>query len=97
MPGEGLGIVPRRTRDGMRSGLSESRVLPIVLRPMFPLALVRVAALHVPPGSRDEFVEFIHGHGIRRHGKRTADGSLSAHYEHTIVITNAEPILLTAA
>jgi methionyl aminopeptidase len=28
---------------------------------------------------------------------RTADGSLSAHYEHTIVVTNREPILLTAA
>ncbi|MGB7281395.1 MAG: type I methionyl aminopeptidase [Candidatus Acidiferrum sp.] len=26
---------------------------------------------------------------------RTADGSLSAHYEHTIVITRREPILLT--
>jgi methionyl aminopeptidase len=28
---------------------------------------------------------------------RTADGSLSAHYEHTIVITRGQPILLTAA
>lgn len=28
---------------------------------------------------------------------RTTDGSLSAHYEHTIVITHGEPILLTAA
>jgi len=28
---------------------------------------------------------------------RTADGSLSAHYEHTIVVTKHEPILLTAA
>jgi methionyl aminopeptidase len=28
---------------------------------------------------------------------RTADHSLSAHYEHTIVITKREPILLTAA
>ncbi len=28
---------------------------------------------------------------------RTADGSLSAHHEHTIVITKSEPILLTAA
>jgi methionyl aminopeptidase len=28
---------------------------------------------------------------------RTADRSLSAHYEHTIVITRGEPILLTAA
>lgn len=28
---------------------------------------------------------------------RTADGSLSAHHEHTIVITKGEPILLTAA
>jgi methionyl aminopeptidase len=27
---------------------------------------------------------------------RTADGTLSAHYEHTIVITKGEPILLTA-
>lgn len=28
---------------------------------------------------------------------RTADGSLSAHYEHTLVITKGDPILLTAA
>jgi methionyl aminopeptidase len=28
---------------------------------------------------------------------RTADSSLSAHHEHTIVITRREPILLTAA
>jgi methionyl aminopeptidase len=28
---------------------------------------------------------------------KTADGCLSAHYEHTLVITEAEPILLTAA
>jgi len=28
---------------------------------------------------------------------RTADGRPSAHYEHTLVITKAEPILLTAA
>jgi methionyl aminopeptidase len=28
---------------------------------------------------------------------RTADGSLSAHYEHTLVVTKNEPILLTAA
>jgi methionyl aminopeptidase len=26
----------------------------------------------------------------------TSDGSLSAHYEHTIVITNDQPLLLTA-
>jgi len=28
---------------------------------------------------------------------RTADGRPSAHYEHTLVITKGEPILLTAA
>jgi methionyl aminopeptidase len=28
---------------------------------------------------------------------RTEDGSLSAHYEHTIVITREAPIVLTAA
>lgn len=28
---------------------------------------------------------------------KTADGSLSAHYEHTIVITDGEPMVLTAA
>lgn len=28
---------------------------------------------------------------------KTADGGLSAHYEHTLVITESEPILLTAA
>ena len=36
---------------------------------------------------------------VRNNVKRcgTADGSLSAHYEHTIVITDGEPVLLTAA
>jgi methionyl aminopeptidase len=28
---------------------------------------------------------------------KTADGGLSAHYEHTLVITDGAPILLTAA
>ena len=28
---------------------------------------------------------------------KTADGSLSAHFEHTIVITDGAPMLLTAA
>ena len=28
---------------------------------------------------------------------RTGDGSLTAHYEHTVVVTRGEPILLTAA
>lgn len=28
---------------------------------------------------------------------RTRDGSLSAHYEHTLVITNGDPLILTAA
>jgi len=28
---------------------------------------------------------------------KTKDGSLSAHHEHTIVITDADPVLLTAA
>jgi methionyl aminopeptidase len=28
---------------------------------------------------------------------RTSDGSLSAHYEHTVVITKGQPLLLTAA
>jgi methionyl aminopeptidase len=28
---------------------------------------------------------------------RTADGSLSAHYEHTVVVTKGAPVLLTAA
>src|SRR5258706_13793843 len=58
----------------MRPGLREPRVLPTVHRPMFPLTVIRVAALHVPPGRRDELLVFIHGDGIRRHRKRTADG-----------------------
>jgi methionyl aminopeptidase len=28
---------------------------------------------------------------------RTADGSLAAHYEHTVLVTKHQPILLTAA
>jgi methionyl aminopeptidase len=28
---------------------------------------------------------------------RTADGSMAAHYEDTVVITRGEPLLLTAA
>jgi methionyl aminopeptidase len=40
------------------------------------------------------------GQGVLERDKwtiRTADRSLSAHYEHTVVITRHEPILLTAA
>ena len=40
------------------------------------------------------------GRGILQRDRwtvRTADGSLSAHYEHTVVITKGTPILLTAA
>jgi methionyl aminopeptidase len=41
------------------------------------------------------------GSGNEKHEKdgwtiSTADGSLSAHYEHTLVITNGDPILITA-
>jgi methionyl aminopeptidase len=28
---------------------------------------------------------------------RTQDGSLAAHFEHTVVITHGQPVLLTAA
>jgi methionyl aminopeptidase len=28
---------------------------------------------------------------------RTEDGSLAAHFEHTVVITRGQPVLLTAA
>ena len=40
------------------------------------------------------------GRGILQRDRwtiRTADGSLAAHYEHTVVITKGAPILLTAA
>lgn len=40
------------------------------------------------------------GEGVLQRDKwtiRTADRSLSAHYEHTVVITRGDPILLTAA
>jgi methionyl aminopeptidase len=40
----------------------------------------------------DQYVEDADGWTLR-----TADGSLSAHYEHTVVITRGRPILLTAA
>jgi methionyl aminopeptidase len=40
------------------------------------------------------------GLGTLQHNRwtiRTTDGSLSAHFEHTVVITKGAPILLTAA
>jgi methionyl aminopeptidase len=40
------------------------------------------------------------GHGVLQRDRWTvctADGSFSAHFEHTVVITKSEPILLTAA
>jgi methionyl aminopeptidase len=40
----------------------------------------------------DQYVEDVDGWTLR-----TADGSLAAHYEHTVVITRGRPILLTAA
>ena len=38
-----------------------------------------------------------HPRGWRRLDDSDADGSLSAHHEHTIVITRDRPVILTAA
>ena len=57
----------------MHSGLRETRGLPAALGPMLPAIVVRVAALHVAPGRRDELLEVIHGNGIRRHRQRAAN------------------------
>src|ERR1700722_18982071 len=70
----GFGIVPGRAGDGMRSGLHEAGILPTAFGPMLPLTVVDIAALHVPPGRRDEGTEFIQGDGTRGHGERTPDG-----------------------
>ncbi len=69
----GLGVIPGGAGDRVRSGLLEAGIFPVVFCPIAPVAVVCLAALHVPAGCCDEFPKFIHRNGVRRQRDRMGD------------------------
>jgi methionyl aminopeptidase len=80
---------------GVGRTIHESPTIPNYHDPRFRTRLTEGLVITIEP-----IISAGSGEGVlqRDHWTvRTADGSLSAHYEHTIVITKTAPILLTAA
>jgi methionyl aminopeptidase len=90
----GFHIIPELGGHGVGRTIHESPSVPNYADPDARDFLTEGLVITVEP-----IIAASNGHvSLDRDGwtVRTADGCLSAHYEHTIVITRGEPILLTA-
>lgn len=91
----GFAVMRELCGHGVGRTIHESPSIPNYHDPRFRTRLTEGLVITIEP-----IISAGSGQGIlQRDGWtiRTADGSLSAHYEHTVVITRREPILLTAA
>jgi methionyl aminopeptidase len=93
--GRGFRVVPELGGHGIGRTIHESPAVPNYADPGARATLTEGLVITIEP-------IIVAGSGkvsIDRDGwtVRTADGTLSAHYEHTIVITKGGPLLLTAA
>jgi methionyl aminopeptidase len=91
----GFNVVPELGGHGIGRTIHESPSVPNYADPGARASLTEGLVITIEP-------IIVVGNGrvsLDRDGwtVRTADGTLSAHYEHTIVITKGEPLLLTAA
>ena len=93
--GAGFRVMPSLCGHGVGRAIHEAPTVPNYFDKRFRTRLTEGLVITIEPivaaGSGAEWLD--------RDGWtiRTADGSLSAHYEHTLVITKTEPILLTAS
>ena len=91
----GFTVVRGLSGHGVGRTIHEDPVVPNECNPFQRDVLTEGLVLTIEPmisaGSPESFID--------RDGWtiRTADGSPSAHYEHTLVITKGEPLILTAA
>jgi methionyl aminopeptidase len=92
---EGFHVLRELSGHGIGRTIHESPRVPNYDDPLANQRLAPGLVLTVEPiiaAGKAKTVE-----GSDRWTVRTSDGSLSAHYEHTLVITRGQPILLTAA
>jgi len=91
----GFSVMRELCGHGVGRTIHESPSIPNYHDPRFKTRLTEGLVITIEP-----IIAAGSGEGILDRDQwtiRTADGSLSAHYEHTVVITRGEPILLTAA
>jgi methionyl aminopeptidase len=80
---------------GVGSAIHEAPQVLNYYDPEFQAKLVEGLVITIEP-----IISAGKGKGVLQRDRwtiRTADGSLAAHYEHTLVITKGEPVLVTAA
>jgi methionyl aminopeptidase len=92
---QGFNVVPELGGHGIGRTIHESPSVPNYADPLARATLTEGLVITIEP-------IIVAGSGrisLDRDGwtVRTTDGTLSAHYEHTIVITRGEPLLLTTA
>lgn len=91
----GFHVVPGLDGHGTGRAIHEAPSVPNTYDPRQRDVLTEGLVLTIEPiisAGRAEAVEDADGWTLR-----TSDGSLAAHYEHTLVITRGRPVLLTAA
>ncbi len=91
----GLSVVPELTGHGIGRTIHEAPTIPNYFDPRYRHPLTEGLVVAVEPilaAGTGRTLTCSDGWTIR-----TADGRPAAHHEHTLVITDGEPILLTAA
>jgi len=91
----GFSVMRDLCGHGVGRTIHEQPSIPNYYDPRFRTRLTEGLVITIEP-----IIAAGRGAGILQRDRwtiKTADGSLSAHYEHTVVITKAQPILLTAA
>ena len=91
----GFSVIPELCGHGVGRTIHEEPCVPNHYDPRFRAKLTDGLVITIEPiiaagGGRAELQP-------DKWTIRTGDGSLTAHYEHTVVVTRGEPILLTAA
>lgn len=92
---QGFSVVPDLDGHGTGRQIHEPPVVPNVFHPRQRDILTEGLVITIEPiisVGKTEAIEDDDGWTLR-----TRDGSLAAHYEHTLVVTRGRPILLTAA
>ncbi|MSS71870.1 MAG: type I methionyl aminopeptidase [Candidatus Latescibacteria bacterium] len=92
---QGFAVIPGLSGHGVGRDIHEAPDVPNTCDPGSRQRLTEGLVITIEPiisSGSDQYFEDSDGWTIK-----TVDGSLSAHYEHTVVITRGRPILLAAA
>lgn len=92
---QGFSVIAGLSGHGVGREIHEDPCVPNFYDPGSTQRLTEGLVITIEPiisSGSDQYVKDVDGWTLK-----TADGSLAAHYEHTVVITRGRPILLTAA